>query len=60
MENNETTWINTRQAAARLGAPARELYTLIDDGRLPAYAVGRELRLRVDEVEAYRVTPPAP
>ncbi len=52
MENTETTWMNTREAAARLAVPARELYRLIDVGVLPAYNAGRDLRLRADEVDA--------
>lgn len=59
MDDTETRWINTRQAAALLGVPSRELYRLIDRGELPAYKFGRDLRLRPDEVEAYRSSHPA-
>ncbi len=60
MDDNETRWINTRQAAALLGVPARELYRLVDVGELPAYKFGRDLRLRPDEVEAYKRSHPSP
>ncbi|MDQ6840321.1 MAG: excisionase family DNA-binding protein [Actinomycetota bacterium] len=45
--------INTREAAARLAVPARELYRLIDVGVLRAYNAGRDLHLRADEVDAF-------
>ncbi len=53
MENAGTSWINTREAAARLAVPARELYRLIDTGVLRAYNGGRDLRLRADEIDAF-------
>jgi excisionase family DNA binding protein len=53
MDNTESTWLNTRQAAARLAVTARELYRLVDVGDLPAYKHGRDLRLRHDDVERY-------
>ena len=60
MDNNDTRWINTRQAAALLGVAARELYRLVAVGELPAYKFGRDLRLRPDEVEAYKRSHSAP
>ena len=53
MDDNGTAWMNTREAAARLGLPARELYRLIDRGELRAYAAERDLRLRTDEVDGF-------
>ncbi len=58
MDESETTWMSTREAAARLGLAARELYHLIDEGELPAYKMGRDLRLRHADVDAYRQSPP--
>lgn len=58
MDNNGNGWINTREAATRLGLPARELYRLIDEGRLPAYNVGRNLRLQAEEVDMLRGSRP--
>ena len=48
-------------AARRLGMPTKELYRLIDEGRLPAYRFGRRtVRLLAEDVEEYRrAHPPA-
>ena len=56
MEDHENTgerWLTTREARRRLGIDARSLYRLIDEGRLPAYRDGRDLRLAERDVEAY-------
>ena len=37
----------------RLGVPLRTLYRLIDEGQLPAYKMGRVIRLKVSDVEAF-------
>jgi len=60
MDNTETTWLNTREAAAKLGVAARDLYRLIDTGELAAYKEGRDVRLRRSDVDAYRNAHPAP
>lgn len=53
--------MNTRDAARRLGITTRTLYTFIDTGSLPAYKMGRVLRVKqsdVDEfIETCRVQP---
>jgi len=54
MDDNGEVWLNTRQAAARLGLPARELYRLIDEGDLVAYKDERDLLLRPGDIEAYQ------
>ena len=46
--------MTTAEAADRLGVGLRALYRLIDEGRLPAYKMGRLIRLRTAEVEGYR------
>ena len=46
--------MTTAEAAAALGVTIRTLYRLIDEGALPAYKLGRLIRLRTAEVEAYR------
>ena len=58
MNDIETDWLNTRQAAARLGVAARELYRLVDAGELPAYKHGRDIRLKVADMDAYRAAHP--
>lgn len=49
--HDESQWLNTREAIRRLGVPARHLYRLIDEGTLPAYRVGRDLRLLASDVD---------
>lgn len=46
-------WMTTAEAADHLGVNLRTLYRLIDEGALPAYKLGRLIRLRTAEVEAY-------
>ena len=60
-ENPGERWLTTREARRRLGIDARSLYRLIDEGRLPAYRDGRDLRLAERDVEAYGAEhPPTP
>ena len=47
-------WMSTAEVAALLRITLRTLYRLIDEGELPAYKMGRLIRLRTAEVEAYR------
>lgn len=49
----EIEWLSTKQASDMLGVPLRTLYRLIDQGALPAYKVGRVIRLQRHEVEEY-------
>ncbi|MDA8302050.1 MAG: helix-turn-helix domain-containing protein [Actinomycetota bacterium] len=46
-------WIGTPEACARLGVTLRTLYRFIDAGQLPAYKMGRVIRLRAHEVEEF-------
>jgi len=46
-------WMNTKEAAGRLGVTTRTLYRFIDDGRLPAYRFGRVIRLKEHEVDVF-------
>ncbi len=45
--------MSTPDAMAYLGVQLRTLYRLIDEGRLPAYKLGRVIRLKREEVEAF-------
>jgi putative molybdopterin biosynthesis protein len=47
-------WQTAAEASERLGISRQQLYRLIDRGQLPAYRIGRLIRLRVPDVEAYR------
>jgi excisionase family DNA binding protein len=48
-----TEWLSTQAAARRLGVTARTLYRFIDRGELPAYRMGRVIRLQASDVEAF-------
>jgi len=50
--------MSTTDASAYLGVNLRTLYRLIDQGQLPAYKLGRLIRLRTAEVEAYDKSAP--
>lgn len=47
------TWLGTQDAARQLGITARTLYRLIDEGEIPAYKLGRVLRLKLSDVETF-------
>ena len=46
-------WLNTDQAAKRIGITARTLYRFIDDGQVPAYRFGRVIRLKQTDVDKF-------
>jgi excisionase family DNA binding protein len=46
-------WLSTAQAADLLGVVPRTLYRMIDTDGLPAYRIGRPIRLRRGDVLAY-------
>ena len=52
-------WINTREAARHLAVPVREIYRLIDEGRLPAYKFGNDIRLKETDVSSFGDSGPA-
>ena len=47
-------WIPPSRAAEVLGVTVRQIYRLIDTGRLPGYRIGAEIKLLAHEVEAFR------
>ena len=47
------TWLSTPEAARRLGVTPRTLYRFIDEGQLPAYRLGRVIRLKEGEVDTF-------
>lgn len=49
----EIEWLSTKEAARRLGITPRTLYRLIDEGQLPAYKMGRVIRLQATEVDQF-------
>ena len=54
-------WMGTREACERLGITLRTLYRFIDEGQLPAYKMGRVIRLQETDIDAFidrmRITP---
>ena len=48
-------WLGTPDAARYLGLRAPTLYRLIDDGLLPAYRMGRVIRIKVSDLDAFIV-----
>jgi excisionase family DNA binding protein len=53
MAEGEIDWLSTQDAARRLGITPRTLYRFIDLGDLPAYRLGRVIRLKADDVAAF-------
>ena len=49
----EIVWLNTTEAADMLGITPRTLYRLINAGDVPAYRMGRVIRLQRAEVLEY-------
>jgi excisionase family DNA binding protein len=51
--SDDIVWLSTAKAASRLGITPRTLYRLIDEGQLPAYKLGRVIRLKQAEVDTF-------
>ncbi len=49
----ETDWLGTKDASARLGVTLRSLYRFIDEGDLPAYKFGRVIRIKVADIDRF-------
>jgi len=46
-------WLSSGDAADHLGVGLRTLYKFIDDGDLPAYRMGRVIRLKRADLDAF-------
>ena len=53
MGDDDIIWLGTKEAARRLGVTSRTLYRFIDEGGLPAYRLGRVIRLKQSDVDAF-------
>jgi excisionase family DNA binding protein len=53
VSDSSPRWLSTAEAAKRLGITPRTLYRFIDGGQLPAYRLGRVIRLQEQEVDAF-------
>ncbi len=54
--NLRVKWMSSNEAAERLGITTATLYRFIDEGRLPAYRMGRVIRLKENELEDFERT----
>jgi excisionase family DNA binding protein len=50
---SEIHWLSTQEAARRLGITTRTLYRFVDQGDLPAYRMGRVIRLKAADVDVF-------
>ena len=50
---NERECLSLREASCRLGVCVRTIRRVIDRGRLPAFRVGRNLRIQLSELRRY-------
>ncbi len=50
---DQTEWLGTKEASARLGITLRSLYRFIDEGDLAAYKFGRVIRVKVEDVDRF-------
>ena len=59
--NEPIQWMGTREACEQLGVTLRTLYRFIDEGQLPAYKMGRVIRLQAPDIaifiERMRIAP---
>ena len=46
-------WLSTNETARRLGLTPRTVYRFIDAGELPAYRIGRVIRVKVVDLEQF-------
>lgn len=46
-------WLSTPQAAAELGVTPATVYRLINNGDLAAHRIGRVIRIRGEDLDAY-------
>ena len=47
------SWRSSKDAAQRIGITPRTLYRFIDEGQIPAYRIGRVIRLQRSDVESF-------
>ncbi|MDP9442557.1 MAG: helix-turn-helix domain-containing protein [Actinomycetota bacterium] len=54
--SDSTQWLGTTEAAERLGVVPRTLYRMIDEGQIPAYKMGRVIRVKASDLDAFLET----
>ena len=53
MADKTDSWMSSKDAAQRIGITSRTLYRFIDEGQIPAYRIGRVIRLQRSDVESF-------
>ncbi|MDG2022964.1 MAG: helix-turn-helix domain-containing protein [Actinomycetota bacterium] len=53
MADSADLWLSSKEAAKQIGITSRTLYRFIDEGRLPAYRLGRVIRLKTSDVDSF-------
>ena len=53
MADTTDSWMSSKDAAQRIGITPRTLYRFIDEGQIPAYRIGRVIRLQRPDVESF-------
>ena len=53
MASENIEWLSTQEASRRLGITTRTLYRFVDQGDLTAYRMGRVIRLKATDVDAF-------
>lgn len=49
----EIDWLSTQEASRRLGVTTRTLYRFVDQGDIPAYRMGRVIRLKATDIDVF-------
>ena len=53
MMTEKIVWLSTKECCERLGVTVRTLYRFIDEGQLPAYQMGRVIRVQEGDLNAF-------
>jgi excisionase family DNA binding protein len=53
MASADVEWLSTQEASRRLGITTRTLYRFVDQGDLPAYRMGRVIRLKATDIDTF-------
>ena len=51
--SSDIDWLSTQEASRRLGVTTRTLYRFVDQGDIPAYRMGRVIRLKATDVDVF-------
>lgn len=51
--SGDIEWLSTQEAARRLGITTRTLYRFVDQGELAAYRMGRVIRVKASDIDAF-------